>query len=72
MHSAWKSISIRYMEDAKVTVETEILHIADMHISKTVEKSSVAVGNISGRHMERIGEVECLNITLSLSIMERK
>lgn len=55
-----------------MTVETEILHIADMHISKTVEKSSVVVGNISGRHMERIGEVECLNITLSLPIMERK
>lgn len=43
MYSAWKSISIRYMEDAKAIVKTEILHMADMHISKAMEKSSVAV-----------------------------
>lgn len=38
------------MEDAKATVKTEILHMADMHISKAMEKSSVAVGNIWPSH----------------------
>ncbi len=46
MYSVWMSISIRYMEDAKATAKTEILHMADMHINKAMEEFSVAVGNV--------------------------
>lgn len=34
------------MEDAKAIMKTEILHMADLHVSKANENLSVAVGNI--------------------------
>ncbi len=46
MHSVWKNISVRYMEDAKVISETEILHMAGTQFSKAMENLSVAVGYI--------------------------
>lgn len=46
MYSVWKSISIRYMEDAKAIMKTEILHMADLHVSKANENLSVTVVNI--------------------------
>ncbi len=38
IHSVWKNISIRYMEEAKAIVKTEVLHMADMQCSKANEK----------------------------------
>lgn len=70
-HSAWMNFSIICMEDAKMIVETEILHMADMHTQcGKMENLGVAVGKFDC-HAER-WERKCLISGLSIYQMETK